>query len=283
MYDPTPVLTAPEYATVALGVLAEHDHYASAVPESVELTVFFVVGVLAGAHCLGMCGPLVTAYSDRFAASEKRRADSLTVYEVRQHGLFNLGRAASYALIGGLFGLLGGLAFTSVDAVSAAGDAVRGGVGILVGLAIVASGLYYLTGRPGIPHDLPLVGPLFQRVSGLIAGRIHRLANSPGIVGLGAIHGILPCPIIYPAYLYAFTIGDPVRGAMALGVLGVGTIPALFLFGTVLGSVSLRTRIRLHRALGVGFVVLGYIPLQHGLLLYGIELPGLHLPFVPLG
>ena len=277
---------------VASVVAQSHDHGTTTAVEHADLVIFLLVGLLAGAHCLGMCGPLVTAYADRFGGSaagsstqtgvtgpNDRRADALTLYEVRQHTLFNLGRAASYALLGGLFALVGGLAFASVDAVSAVGDTVRGTTGVLVGIAIIASGFYYLRGTAGIPHGLPVVGPAFAWVSGLLASRIDSLANSPGIVGLGAIHGILPCPIIYPAYLYAFALGDPIRGALSLGVLGLGTIPTLFVYGTLLGTLSTTNRVRLHRGLGVAFIVLGYVPLQHGLMLYGIHLPHPPLPF----
>ncbi len=267
-----------------------HDHgTAGAATAHADLVVFALVGLLAGAHCLGMCGPLVTSYADRMSnaagssgAPRSARAggeNRLSPFEVRQHGLFNLGRAASYAVIGGLFGLLGGLAFASFDAVAATGDAVRGAVGILVGIAILASGVYYLRGRAGIPRGIPVLGPLFRWLSGLLASRVDRLAGSPGIVGLGAVHGLLPCPIIYPAYLYAFALGDPLRGALSLAVLGLGTIPTLFLYGTLLASIGTRTRVRLHRVLGVGFLVLGYVPLQHGLMLYGIHLPHPPLPF----
>lgn len=247
---------------------------------TVELGVFLLVGVLAGAHCLGMCGPLVTAYGDRISAStEDRRSDTLSWFEVRQHGLFNLGRTVSYAAIGALFGLLGTLAFASSDAVAAAGDTVRAATGIIVGAAIILAGVYYLRGQSGVPGDrVPILGALFRRFSRLLAGRVDRLATSGGIVGLGAVHGLLPCPIIYPAYLYAFSLGDPVRGGLALGVLGLGTIPTLFVYGTFVQAVSATSRRRLHRALGAAFILLGYIPLSHGLMLYGIHLPHPPLP-----
>jgi len=246
-----------------------------------DLALFLVVGLLAGAHCIGMCGPLVAVYGERVAAAGGgRRDDALSWYEVRQHGLFNLGRAASYALLGGVFGLLGAAAFTSVEAVASVGDSVRGATGILAGAFIVVSGAYYLTGRPGGPGaGASLLGGALRRPFDAIAGRVDRLATSGGIVGLGALHGLLPCPIIYPAYLYAFVLGDPIRGAASLGVLGLGTVPTLFLYATLLQSVTTRTRVGLHRALGAAFLVLGYVPLSHGLMLYGIHLPHPPLPF----
>lgn len=227
-----------------------------------------------------MCGPLVTAYSDRIATnSQSNRRETVTPFIVQQHALFNLGRAASYALIGVIFGTLGFLAFGSVETVAAAGDGVRAVIGILVGIAIIIGGLYYLRGRPGLPHGLPIVGTAATTVAGLISSRIDRLATSPGIIGLGAIHGLLPCPIIYPAYLYAFVLGDPLRGGLALGILGLGTIPTLFAYGTLLGTIDTSTRITLHRAMGVTFIILGYVPLQHGLMLLGVDLPHPPLPF----
>lgn len=267
--------------SLAVDVCGPTDGTVDVLAGNVDLAVFLLIGLLAGAHCLGMCGPLVTAYGDRMRANgPSRRRDELRPFEVRQHLLFNLGRAGSYALLGGLFALLGYVAFASLDATLAIGDGIRGVTGILVGIAIVASGLYYLRGKSGVPgHNVPLLGAVFGRISGALVGRIDRLATGPGIVGLGAVHGLLPCPIIYPAYIYAFALGDPLRGALSLGVLGIGTIPTLFLYGTLLSSIGPQTRVRLHRGLGAAFLLLGYLPLQHGLMQFGVHLPHPPVPF----
>jgi len=60
--------------------------------EAVGLGVFFLIGLFGGAHCLGMCGPLVTTYADRMDAQSSGPANQLSVHMVTQHGLFNLGR-----------------------------------------------------------------------------------------------------------------------------------------------------------------------------------------------
>lgn len=254
-------------------------------PLPADVLLFATVGLLAGAHCLGMCGPLVTLYGDRMA-SDARDPEALSLRAVGQHALFNLGRAASYAVVGALFALAGGALFASTDAVAVVATPVRAGLGLLVGGAIVAIGAFYLVGRTDAMHALSLPGldGLFQRVSGVLTAHVDRLVDGPGIAALGAVHGLLPCPIIYPAYLYAFALGDPVRAALLLGVLGLGTVPTLFVYGTFLTSLSTRRRALLHRAMGVGFLVLGYVPVSHALVLLGVDVPHLDVPFYqPLG
>ena len=259
-----------------------------------DVALFFLIGLLGGAHCIGMCGPLVTIYASKMdparadggteATSGRRhrrdRSSHLTLFEVRQHALFNLGRAASYTLIGALLGALGGLVFVGVGEVTAAADTVRGVVGVVIGAAVIVIGGNYVLGRISVGVQLPGTG----RVMTHLTDWVERLASGPGIVGLGAMHGLLPCPILYPAYLYAFASGSAVAGAVALAALGVGTIPAVFAYGTIIESVDAVHRRRLHRVLGVVFLVLGYILFARGLMSLGVHIPHPGLPFWdPLG
>jgi sulfite exporter TauE/SafE len=255
----------------------------------VDVLLFLAIGLLGGAHCIGMCGPLVTMYSERMnprpdgGTATGRTGNArghLTLYEVRQHALFNVGRAASYTLLGGAFGGLGGLVFVTADQLTAVADLVRGGVGIAIGAFVIVAGAKYLLGGGAGGIQIPGVG----RVTNWLAVRVQRFVNSPGIVGLGALHGLLPCPILYPAYLFAFATGSAVSGAIALAALGIGTIPAVFAYGTLIESVDAVHRQRLHRLLGAVFLVLGYVLLAHGLMAVGIHIPHPMLPhYQPLG
>lgn len=247
-----------------------------------DLAMFLIIGVLAGAHCLGMCGPLVGIYTDRMAETKaKRHEKTLTFFEIRQHAFFNSGRVIGYAIVGAIFGLLGATLFTTVESISTAGNGVRAVTGLSVGALVMLGGLSYLIrgSRASMLDSIPVIATVFQRISSLLTGRIDRLAGSPGIILLGTVHAVLPCPIIYPAYLYAFAIGDPIRGGLALGLLGIGTFPSLFAYGTMLGTLNASQRAGLHRVLGVAFFVLGYVLLSHGLMLLGFNVPHVHLPY----
>jgi len=240
----------------------------------VGLGVFFLIGLFGGAHCLGMCGPLVTMYSERMESRASRPGrDVLTWHEVRQHAFFNLGRTVSYATIGAAMGALGGFVF-GASAVVSASAAVRGVVGVAVGAVIVASGVAYFARDTVV--EIPGTGSLFRRVHGVITRRVDRLVNGFGIVGLGAVHGFLPCPMLYPAFLYAFARGSPTEGALSLAVLGAGTFPTLMAYGLTVRSLGAPRRRALHHVLGVVFVALGLITVKMGLASFGIEVP---LPF----
>lgn len=259
---------------------------AAAVASDPGLLVFLAIGVLGGAHCLGMCGPLVTLYADRMgsAASETGSPRRVRPADVRQHLLFNAGRTLSYAVIGALMGALGAVLF-DVAAVAALATDVRGVTGILAGGFIVFTGAgYLLRGTVGHGVSIPLVGSAFSRVYATVTSRVDEWVGSPRIAALGALHGFLPCPLLYPAFLYAFAVGSPLRGALSLAVLGVGTVPTLLAYGTVFQSLGTGSRVNLHRALGVAFVALGYLPLAHGLMLLGIRIPHPPIPvYQPLG
>ena len=110
------------------------------------------------------------------------------------------------------------------------------------------TGVRYVVGGSGGDVRIPGV----RRVTSWLAASVRRHVNSPSIVALSA--------------------------------LGLGTIPAVFLYGTVVQSVDVAHRRRIHRLLGVAFVVLGYVFFAHGLMALGVHLPHPMFPhYQPLG
>lgn len=243
---------------------------------SIDLWLFFVVGLLGGAHCIGMCGPLLTVYSGHMNNASSRNQDYLSVYEVRQHFLFNTGRTVSYAILGGVFGFVGGFVFVTTESLMGISSLVRGSVGILIGIFVLAIGLHYLVGK--LSFNLHMFTPDTSFLFGKLTDKIESLTTGPGIIALGGIHGFLPCPILYPAFLYAFAVGSAEFGVLSLGLLGLGTFPTMFIYGTLIEAVDPLHRQRLHQVLGAMFIILGYILLAHGLMSIGIHVPHPRLP-----
>jgi len=241
----------------------------------VDLGLFFLIGLLGGVHCIGMCGPVVSMYD-----SARTRPDGGTpMPRPYHHGLFNLGRTVSYALLGGLFGALGGVLYLTMDSLLTITNTLRGAVGIALGALIIYHGVHTLAGRDGNAlRRLPIPRLTTGRLLKGASGRIARAADGRGIVGLGLIHGLVPCPMLYAAFVYVFAIGSPINGVAALAALGIGTIPAVFLYGTTFGSIDPERIPRIHRILGGVFVLLGYVLFAHGSMAFGIHLPHPELP-----
>ena len=244
--------------------------------ETLGLPLLALVGLLGGAHCIGMCGPLVAVYADRMGDSG--RGGFLSMHAIRQHAVFNLGRTATYTLLGGLFGLAGRLVFVSVRDVTLVATEVRAVTGIAVGLVVAGVGASYVTGSGARTIPIPGLERVTNPVRDALLQRVDDWVGDYRIAGLGAVHGFLPCPLLYPAYLYAFVQGSALGGAAALAALGLGTVPAVFLTGTIFEGLDVGGRRQLHRVLGLAFVVLGYVPLQHGLAALGVALPAVPLP-----
>ncbi len=74
-------------------------------PDSGFLAVF-LVGLLGGVHCAGMCGGIVSALTVQMPA---QTASPGTVPAWTLHLAYNLGRITSYAVAGALLGALGSL------------------------------------------------------------------------------------------------------------------------------------------------------------------------------
>lgn len=96
-------------------------------------------------------------------------------------------------------GGLGALVFDTAPVIETAG-ALRGFVGVGFG--------YSLRGRSTNTSRIEIFGPAFMRVYSTITDRVDGLVNGPKIFGLRILHGFLPCPILYPAYLYALDTGS---------------------------------------------------------------------------
>lgn len=243
----------------------------------VDLALFFGIGVLGGVHCIGMCGPVVSMYDN--ARTREPSSARLSMRAMYQHGLFNLGRTTSYALLGGVFGALGSVLYLTMETLLVVTNAIRGSVGVALGALIVCHGIGSVVGRHGsVLHRLPIPGLSIGRLLNGASSRLGRIADGPGIVGLGLIHGLVPCPMLYAAFVYVFAVGSPVVGVAALAAFGLGTVPAVFLYGMALGSLDSLQTAHLHRVLGVAFVLLGYVLFAHGAMALGVHLPHPQLP-----
>jgi hypothetical protein len=186
--------------------------------DSVFLSLF-IVGLLGGGHCAGMCGGIVGALSMQGDAS--RAAWPL-------HLGYNAGRVISYAIAGTVAGAIGGLGLLAGPALP-----LRQGLYLLASLMLVAMGLY-LIGLTGMLAWIERAGQQLWRRIQPLTSRFLPVRGVAQALPLGLLWGWLPCGLVYSALVSALATGSAMRGGAAMLAFGLGTLPNLLLAGYVL-------------------------------------------------
>ena len=200
----------------------------------------FIVGLLGGGHCAGMCGGIVGALS---LQSPQRGATAWLV-----HLSYNAGRITSYVLAGGIAGGLG----------QAAGNllAWQNGLYLFASLMLVAMGLYLL-GLTQFLAPLERGGQRLWRYIQPLTARFLPVRGPAQALPLGLLWGWLPCGLVYSALTSALAAGSAAHGALVMLAFGLGTLPNLLLAGLLLTRFRRFAQDRVVRVVS-GLLVLGY-------------------------
>jgi uncharacterized protein len=220
-----------------------------------DLLLLLGASLLGSAHCVGMCGPYVAMCTAQFVP---RGATAMARLFLRI--LFNLGRIATYGLIGLIVGAFGQIAQAA---------ATRLGVGGIVAMLAGAAALIFGLSMMGWLRDPARLVAGAGLGRALTAGRM-RLKQAPPSVApllLGALQGWLPCALVYAAASRAAIAGSAGMGALTMVVFGLGTVPAVFAL-TVLPQAVLG-RVRAQRLAGVLLTLLGMLLILRGLASFG--------------
>ncbi len=189
-------------------------------PDSGFLAVF-LVGLLGGVHCAGMCGGIVAALS--LQGPRDANGPAWTV-----HLAYNLGRIASYVIAGALMGALGSLGLLLNDALP-----VQLILYVVANLMMIALGVY-LIGVTGALAFTERAGQWLWRRVQPATRRFLPVRGPAQAFPLGMLWGWLPCGMVYSVLTMAMATGSVTRGAATLLAFGFGTLPNLMLAGLLL-------------------------------------------------
>lgn len=207
-------------------------------PEVTLLSVF-LLGLLGGLHCAGMCGGIVGALSMGAAP------------RLSLHLAYNAGRIASYALAGAIAGALGAASLALSQQLP-----LRIALYVLANLMLIALGLYLMGVTQALAFTERLGQNLWQRIQPatrrFLPARTVRQAFP-----LGLLWGWLPCGLVYSALATALTAGSALRGGGLMLAFGLGTLPNLLLAGFLLRRFRDIVQGRAVRTLS-GLLVMGF-------------------------
>jgi sulfite exporter TauE/SafE len=211
------------------------------------LLAAFLVGVLGGTHCFGMCGGIVGVLSSGLSLELQTSRWRLVAAQLA----YNSGRISSYVFAGVLLGLFGQqLGEANLLPGFPVGNVIAAVFMILFGIYLAGwwHSLLWLE-RSGA-HLWKYIEPL---------GRRYIPVRSVGQAFLlGLVWGWLPCGMVYAVLALALTSGSGSAGGTLMLVFGLGTLPALLTMGlavNTLGRWIREPRVRL--LAGVVVMVMG--------------------------
>ena len=177
----------------------------------------FIIGLLGGAHCIGMCGGLMNALS--FAVPQQ--------HSPWRHGsvlmLYNLGRILSYSIAGAAIGSLG---WWLQNQGSAIGPVLR----IIAGVMLIAMGLY-LAGWWRVLTHLESMGGRLWKYLQPVGNKLMPVTRPWQALLLGIVWGWLPCGLVYSTLTLAAAEASWQQSALIMASFGAGTLPVMMLTG----------------------------------------------------
>ncbi|MGL2863044.1 sulfite exporter TauE/SafE family protein [Helicobacter pylori] len=187
------------------------------------LGMFLAALSMSLGHCVGMCGGIVSAFSQiRF--SKVTRVTSFS-YQLTCHALYNVGRISTYMLLGAITAGLGRSLSVSMG--------FRGV--LLIGMGVVLILLALLGAKAEkLSFQIPFISFLMKKTL--------QSQNILGLYFLGVLNGFLPCMMVYSFLASVILSHSAFMGAMLGLSFGLGTSVPLFLMGIFLSKISVSYR-----------------------------------------
>ena len=185
----------------------------------------FLVGLLGGGHCIGMCGGFVGAVSVHLPQHKSSKLPFLLAY--------NTGRILSYAIAGMVAGFLGATSFFLSHILPIQKTLYLISSGMLILLGLYLAGIWH-----GLTYLEKIGGVLWKHIQPY-SKKFIPIKNLKQALILGGLWGWLPCGLVYSVLIAAVATGSAVNGGLLMLAFGLGTLPTLLAMG--LAAVKLKS------------------------------------------
>jgi len=207
----------------------------------IDLFSAFLVGVLGAGHCIGMCGGITTMLTAALPASNTSSKAILTL-------CYNLGRIASYALIGAIVGFTGSIASKSIGV-------PIGIMRLIAAIFLIFLGLYIGQWLMWLNRIESLGKIIWSKISPY-SKKLIPVDSAKKALALGALWGWLPCGLVYSTLTWSLASGDALYGAAIMASFGLGTLPALITVSLGFQQVSKLLKNKRFRKISAFFIIL---------------------------
>ncbi len=186
--------------------------------------VAFAMGLASSLHCIGMCGSIIGTLTLSLSPAIRANKTSLFPFVFN----YNLGRITSYALAGGIVGLLQTLVTLEL------GQYGYRLLQILSALIMASAGLYIAGWFPRFAYIEKTGLHIWKKIEPYGRKLIPVKSRSQAYL-FGMVWGWLPCGLVYAALALAATADTVSHGALTMLAFGLGTLPAVMGVGIMNG------------------------------------------------
>lgn len=205
--------------------------------EALSLPTAFILGLLGGTHCLGMCGGIATTVS--LSNPNGTKGFGLLLG-------YNSGRILSYTLAGALLGSLSWLVENQI---------IQLALRTFAGIMLICMGLYIAQWWQGLTRIERAGGMIWKKISPL-ASKLLPVKNISQALLLGVLWGWLPCGLVYSTLIWASAASDWTLSAQLMAAFGLGTLPTMLLTGVLAQQVKVILQKQLTKYISGSVIIL---------------------------
>jgi sulfite exporter TauE/SafE len=208
----------------------------------------FLVGLLGGVHCVGMCGGIVSSLTFGLPQNKQRQLSGMIPFQLA----YNLGRITSYVVAGAIMGGMGML-LAQLMPINIAQRMLL----VLAGIFMILLG-FYLSGWWMVLTRVERIGShLWQRLEP-ISRRLLPVQSPRQALIIGIIWGWIPCGLVYSMLITAVSSGSAWGGAGLMLAFALGTLPNLLAMSMLAGAVARLARSSTARTIaGISVIMFG--------------------------
>lgn len=213
----------------------------------------FFTGLFGSLHCAAMCGPLVMSLP---------LVGNTWWFNFIQRILYQSGRILMYSIFGFIAGSIGkGFDILNLQQL----------LSLISGTLLVGIAISHFSGKSNMKFN-----KLQSSIVNPVASLIGRWLSKPyGGLFAGAVHGLLPCGMVYMALAASLNTGTAFAGSKFMLYFGLGTTPMLLLAS--LTPVLLRRFRAPKLMLPVLFIITGIFLISRGL---NLDVPYISAPVI---
>ena len=221
-----------------------------------------LIGLVAGfSTCMALVGGLSLGLSTKFIESNPK---ATSAEKFRPHLFFILGRILSYALLGGVLGMIGAVFQLSAT--------VSGIILLLVGVVMLIMGLQLINIFPRLSKFKITLPKGISKALG-ISTKSKEYTHGQAMI-MGAFTFFLPCGFTQAMQIYAISTGSFGFGALVMGLFALGTAPGLLSIGGVTSLVKGEFKEKFFKVAGLAVIFFALFNLNNGYTLASLSIGG---------